>query len=335
MTDFLPNEDQRPILRMIQEYFAAEQPVERLRWTRDGFSIAAFNVAEVAALGLFGMGLAEPVGLGLGVVEEVLLMRECGRHLVSPTLMANILAAHVAQRRRPEVIPGLMAGSSVVGLALAADGEAGEAREVLVCGYEGADLIVVLERDRVGLIDAVEIGDVRPQRSLDETAPLHAASLPATAGVWCSQEETGLNARATLLMSAQMVGLAEGATKLSVEYAKVRQQFGQPIGAFQAVKHRCADMAVRSELAWAQTLLAAASLRDAAPDAILQVAAAQMVSAAAAHGNGASAIQVHGGIGYQAECDAHHFMKRAHLYDQACGGRGRQAGLILSQPRPF
>ena len=139
---------------------------------------------------------------------------------------------------------------------------------------------------------------------------------------------------ADLLLAARMVGLAGHACDLAVEYAKVREQFGQPIGSFQAVKHHCADMGVRTRLSWYQTNLACLKLQANAEDAPLQVASAKLLAAQAARENGRTGIQVHGGIGYQSECDAHWFVKRAYIYDQAGGNMAIQAKRVLDAAAP-
>ena len=133
-----------------------------------------------------------------------------------------------------------------------------------------------------------------------------------------------------MLLAAGLTGIAEHACDLTVEYAKVREQFGQMIGSFQAVKHRCADMVVRARLAWYQTALACLKIETGTVDGALQAAAAKITAAQAAHENGRAAIQLHGGIGFQSECDAHWFMKRSHLYDQAGGSMLIQARHIAN-----
>jgi alkylation response protein AidB-like acyl-CoA dehydrogenase len=133
------------------------------------------------------------------------------------------------------------------------------------------------------------------------------------------------------MLAAALTGLAEHACTLTVEYARIREQFGKPIGTFQAVKHRCADMGVRARLAWYQTSLACLKAQNRAKDADFQVASALLVAADAAHENGRAGIQMHGGIGFQAECDMHWFMKRAHVYDQLAGGRRRPSETVLAR----
>ena len=96
-------------------------------------------------------------------------------------------------------------------------------------------------------------------------------------------------------------------------YAGMRQQFGKPIGAFQAIKHHAADMAIGAEMVSAQLDMAAIALADGRPDALFQIAALRRLAPVAALANARACIQIHGGIGFSAEADAHHFIKHAHL----------------------
>ena len=121
------------------------------------------------------------------------------------------------------------------------------------------------------------------------------------------------------------------ARDMAVTYAKDRKQFGQPIGSFQAIKHICADMAVRCEESASQLFYAALSLRDGTADAAVEIPAAAFIAARAALENAAAGIQVHGGIGMTAELDAHWFLKRAHVLDQAMGNSRRQLDRLLRE----
>jgi alkylation response protein AidB-like acyl-CoA dehydrogenase len=152
---------------------------------------------------------------------------------------------------------------------------------------------------------------------------------------WVTTKQAPLVLRAQVLLAAAMVGLAWHACDIAVEYAKVREQFGKPIGTFQAVKHRCADMGVRVRLAWYLTNLACLKVQAGERDAVLQAASAKLIAAQAAHENGRAGIQVLGGIGFQSEADAHWFMKRAHLYDQAGGAIKTQARRVIAEPSPL
>lgn len=117
-----------------------------------------------------------------------------------------------------------------------------------------------------------------------------------------------------LLAAAYAVGCAEAARDMAADYAKLREQFERPIGWFQALKHICSDMAVRTAVARSQLYFAASAL-DAGSDAPFHVAAARRLAGQAALDNGRANIQVHGGIGMTDEASAHLCLKRAHLLD--------------------
>ncbi len=141
--------------------------------------------------------------------------------------------------------------------------------------------------------------------------------------------------RAAIGASAEMLGAARRCMEMSVEYAKVRQQFGQPIGAFQAIKHACAEMLLEVENAHAATYYAAWALDAGAPDAALAASVAKAYVGDASRKVCGSAIQVHGGIGFTWEYDLHLYVKRAKhlepLYGDADFHRERALQLLLDR----
>ena len=126
------------------------------------------------------------------------------------------------------------------------------------------------------------------------------------------------------------VSLAERTVEMSVEYAKVRRQFGKPIGVFQAIKHRCADMAVRAEVARSVATYAAVALAESEPDAARHAGAAKALAGGAALANATDNIQNHGGMGYTWESDAHLYLKRARVLEHVCGSRMAHLDAIAS-----
>jgi alkylation response protein AidB-like acyl-CoA dehydrogenase len=124
-----------------------------------------------------------------------------------------------------------------------------------------------------------------------------------------------------VLVAAEAVGVAERTLEMSVAHAKVRQQFGRPIGSFQAVKHRCADMAVRAEVARSVTTFAAIAVRDGDPAAGHHVHVAKVLATAGALANATDNVQNHGGMGYTWEGDAHLYLKRAWILEHLLGRR--------------
>ncbi len=337
MWDLLPNEDETMIANSVRDYLARELPIERLRPKAAPVDLDAVR-AGMAELGWIGVGLPEQIGgAGLGLVEEMLVQRECGRYLVSPSAFATVLGAHVAFQAGDTVLAGdLVAGKTSAALAIIAAPKATDPIPAFVFDWNEGVPLLVWSDEGMGLFDSAAFTEHRPDQCLDESVTMHAGGLAMRRPKhWISAGQAPLALRAQVLLAAALTGLAEHACHLTVEYAKVREQFGKPIGVFQAVKHRCADMGVRARLSWYQTNLASLKVLAGAGDAVLQAAAAKLVAAQAAHENGRAAIQLHGGIGFQSECDAHWFMKRAHVYDRAGGSMQDLARRVVGEPPPL
>ena len=334
MLDLLVNEEEAMIAASVRDYLSSEFPVERLRPNAKALDAARIR-RGMYELGWFSIGLPEAAGgAGLGLVEEMLVQRECGRYLASPSELAVVLAAHCAfHAGNPELVGALVSGQTGVALAFPAVQD-GAAKRVAaqVLDWNDGDLLLFWNEQGMGLFDASATNGFELDSCIDESVRMHALMLDLGKPLlWVDAAKAPLHRIAAVLLAARMVGLAEHACDLTVEYARMREQFKQPIGAFQAVKHRCADMGVRWRLAWYQTNLAALTVQAGASDADLNAASAKLVAAQAAHENGRAAIQMHGGIGFQAECDVHWFMKRAHLYDQIGGAVRVQARRIVAQ----
>lgn len=311
MIDLLPDEAQQALADSFAQVLAAEAPLARLHQAdaRDDRLLAA-----LAELGWLGLGIApEHGGIGGGAVEEVLLMREAGRALVSPCLAAAMLAARLAE---PESAAAVIAGHRLAAIAFdryRIDGT--EAALTVYLGSEGASLVT--------LADAV------PIRAIDDSVTLERIRVAPPA----SEDGAALR-RFTLWAGAVLAGMAEVARDMAVAYAKVREQFGQPIGGFQAIKHRCADMALRCEAAWTQVAFAALAEDGERSDAQFQIAAARLIAGDAALSNARANVQVHGGIGFTEECDAHLLVRRAQLWLAMSGGERRHQRDILAAPSP-
>ena len=333
MFDVLLNQDQTAVLEGVRDYLAREGPLRRERDRKAAAFDGGRARAGMTELGWLGVGLPEAVGgAGLGLVEELIVQRECGRELVSPSVLASVLAAHAAGHQGDnELAAGVLAGRTKVAFALPSPGGA----PAYAFDWTPGDLLLVCDAGGVGLFAADAFAEARPEPCLDDSVTMHAGVLDQTRPrCWIAAEDASLAQRAQVLLAAALVGLAERTCELAVDYAKVREQFGRPIGAFQAIKHRCADMGVRARLAWSQTGAAGLKLQ-AAQVAELDAAAAKLVAARAAHENARNAVQVHGAIGFQAECDVHWFVKRAHVLDQLGGGARSQALRIAALPSPL
>ena len=338
MWNLMLNDDETMIADSVNAYLARELPIERLRPKAAPRDLARVR-ADMVEHGWFGVGLPEAVGgSGLGLVEEMLVQRECGRFLVTPSVLATVLAAHVAYHGGDtDLAARMISGKASAALALLSAPDQGDD---LVPAYafdcNHGDFLLFWNDEGMGVFDAGSLEQAKADECLDDSVTLHAGSLALRRPRhWVGAKQAPLALRAQILLAASLVGLASHACELTVTYAKTREQFGKPIGSFQAVKHRCADMALRARLSWYQTELACLKVQTSAHDAVLQAAAAKLLAAQAAHENGRDAVHLHGGLGFQSECDAHWFMKRAHLYDQAGGNMRTQAGTVIAEPSPL
>lgn len=298
--DLNPSADQRQILDAAQSLLDARFPVDRLRHAHPD------SLAEIADFGALGLALPEAEGgSGFNLADEALLHVAFGRHLVSPSVLAGALATRVALAlERRDLAQAIMAGQVKVSLALPTS----EALHLL--DAQEAALALLRDGPALTLLD-LSGAALTPLASTDESLTL-ASAAPGTLATIGTSDSAPLFLVADLLLAANLLGIAEATRDMAVAYAGIRQQFGQPIGAFQAVKHHCANMAIAAEIAAAQLDMAALHVQENQPDAAFQVASARHLAHSAALGNARLNIQIHGGIGFSAECDAHLFLKRAH-----------------------
>lgn len=324
MIDLLPSDEQQQIIDSVAAFLEEHMPLARLRPGPDGRMPQGARVSDaqwrdIAALGWFGLGVPEVSGgAGFTVVGEMLVARELGRCAASPSIAATMAAAHLAARAGSALFGRIAGGELRVAFAnrLHADGD-----EYHLIDAQGAGHFLVADDTGTALYEAAAFTDARAMVALDDSITLERARLASAVQPLLKDAGSDIVRHVSLLNSAQLLGVAEGAMKLAVEHAKVREQFGQPIGAFQALKHRCADMAVLAEAAYSQTYFAGLSQASGQPDAARQIAAAKLVSAEAALSNARACIQIHGGIGFTAECAAHVLLKRAHLLGRLGGER--------------
>jgi alkylation response protein AidB-like acyl-CoA dehydrogenase len=269
-----------------EEMLRAQTPADRPLWS------------DLGALGLFALRLDEDAGgAGLGLVETALAFLELGRALVPGPLVASHLAAGLVR--------GADAGSTVVGWVVAGEGPA---------VVEHPDLVdTLLVDDATGLrrLDATSVALEPVDAPVDPLTPVARVTGPLPAGE-AVDEAVEVRRTGALLTAAYQVGIASSMTERSVAYAGEREQFGRPIGSFQAVKHMCADMLVRGELARA-AVLAAAVTADGRGEADVDrvVTGAKLLADEAALQNTRTAIQVHGGMGFTWEMPIHLYLKRA------------------------
>jgi 3-oxochol-4-en-24-oyl-CoA dehydrogenase len=286
--------------------------------------------ARLAELGLFGVAVPEECGGAGGSIEDLCAMvEEAARALVPGPVATTALATLVVPD--PQLREALAAGERTAGVALRSDVEfdaaasraSGTVPFVLGGGVDG--LLLVPAGDNWLLVDATAEGvAVEPLQASDFSRPLARAVLTsAPASVLDAPAGWVTDLTATVL-SAEAAGITRWTLDSAVAYAKVREQFGKPIGSFQAIKHLCAEMLCRTE----QLAVAAADAARAANDGdhrqlSISAAIAAGIGIDAAKANAKDCIQVLGGIGITWEHDAHLYLRRAYGIGQFLGGPAR------------
>ena len=282
--------------------------------------------AAMVEQGWTGVAVSEPLGgIGLGTVEAAVLLEQTGAHLAPVPLLQQLAAlAVLADGPWGE---RLLSGEAVAcvartPLARAGDGSVSGRPEPVIYGAR-ANVLVAPSGDELVAVDLAGVAR-SPEPAMDQTRELAWIHLDAAPAVIAGGEEEAAAHldRGAVFHSAEMLGAAEAVMNLAVEYAKVREQFGRPIGSFQAVKHRCADMLVDVEGMRSAVYHAAWALDAGGPDASTAAATAKIWCSDAAVRVAESALQVHGGIGFTWEADVHLYLKRVQL-DQVAFGDAR------------
>ena len=306
-SDFLAKHDSRGAARVLLESEAETLPSF---W------------GDIAELGWLGLHLPEEYGgSGFGLPELVVVVEELGRALTPgpfvPTVIASaVIDAAGSDEVAARLVPGLADGSVFAGVALESDitvrdGQAaGTAPAVLGGGL--AHLLVLPAGDDAIVVEVTAGGvQVEVPPNLDPTRRSARITLDGAPAAVIAGGRRTLIDLARLIVAAEATGIANECTEQAAAYAKVRVQFGRPIGTFEAVKHHCANMLVASELATGAVWDAARAAGEG--DDQLSYAAAIAAALALAAGDECAQlnIQVHGGIGFTWEHDAHLYLRRA------------------------
>jgi alkylation response protein AidB-like acyl-CoA dehydrogenase len=318
------------------EQFAARELVRS--WAAASGAIAAAREVEegrpdawrtgydgLAQLGIFGVALSEEKGGADGTVEDLCAMiDEAAAALVPGPVATTALATLLIERS--DVLELLISGERVAGVALSADvqfdGDRASGTAEYVLGADPAGVLLLPAGDSVVLIDAGAAGvTIEPLKATDFSRPLARVVLDSAPAEALSASTRRFADVAATVLAAEAAGLARWALQTATEYAKVREQFGKPIGSFQAIKHMCAEMLLRSEQA---SVAAADAARAVSEDDERQLSIAVAVAAAAgitaAKANAKDCIQVLGGIGITWEHDAHLYLRRAYGIEHFLGG---------------
>ena len=327
--DFGLTDDQRDIQRTARDLLAERAKPDRVREHAEARTVDTALWAELSELGWIGIAVSEENGgQGLGAIELSILCEELGRVLAPVPFLPTVLAATLIEQagsaaQRERWLPALASGEISGALGSARDGVA-----ELVVGADGAGVIVLIESGAATVLDAAA-ADITPVESIDPTRSAARVNA-AGAGEELAGDVAAGTDRALIAISSELVGVCEKALEMTVAYVKDRKQFGVPVGAYQAVSHRCAQMLLDTERARA-TAAFAAWTADADPERLPEAAAMAKASASEAGREvTASAIQAHGGIGFTWEADVHWLYKRAQLDAALLGGAGRQRASIAA-----
>ncbi|MEU9863741.1 acyl-CoA dehydrogenase [Streptomyces sp. NPDC047971] len=331
-------QEQRELARSVRGWLGRAVPPEDVRKLLDAPPDSATGRPAhwdgLAAQGLLGIHLPEEYGGGGGdLVDLAVVLEEAARALLPGPYLPSVLAAEVLARAgRREQAAALAAGERIGAVALAPGGltavrtEDGLLLDGLappVLGGSQADVLILAADTAHGAVWAAvdaEALAVRPHRSADPTRPtaeVAAAGVLVPAHRILDVDPALVTDLAAVLLAADACGNAARALETAAEYAKVREQFGRPIGRFQGIKHLCAAMLVRVEQARALTWDAARSTRD--PSRSLTAALAAATALDAAYDCAKDCIQILGGIGFTWEHDAHLSLRRALVARQLLG----------------
>ena len=294
-------DDQQAIKRTAKEFLASRYKAEKVRELAESGSYDDDLWSEISELGWPGIFIPEEYGgQGLGVVELVIVMEELGYALAPSPFFSNAAAGLAilhggSDEQKQRWLPGIASGEQRGTVGVVANGEAS-----LVPDADSAAVIVLVDGDSATLVDGSD-AEIEQRATIDSTRRF--SSVRADGGEPLAGDFSAGIDRAETALAAELVGLAQRVMEMAVEYAKDRKQFDRPIGSYQAVSHRCAQMLLETEGARSATYYAAWTA-----DAGWNVTA--------------SALQVHGGIGFTWEHDLHFFLKRA-----------RTDGHLLGTPR--
>jgi alkylation response protein AidB-like acyl-CoA dehydrogenase len=374
---FAFSDEQQELRRGLRRFLEDKSPpseVRRLMGTDAGYDPGVW--AQMAAqLGLQGLTIPpEYGGAGFGPIEQLVVLEEMGRALLcAPYLSTAVLAVAALQASgdaaaQREWFPGMAAGTTIATLAVCEDDGAWSTDRLQTRAQEVGDgyvvhgrksfvldgtiadrVLVVAQADSGPTLFAVDGGDPRLARralqTIDMTrkqAMLVFDSVPARR-VGREGAAAAIVARtvalASIALAAEQVGGAQRCLEMSVDYAKLRVQFGRPIGSFQAIKHKCADMLLEVELAKSAAYHAAWAAAEKADDLPLVASLAKALCSETYFRAAAESIQIHGGIGFTWEHDAHLYFRRAKSSELMLGSPTHHrelmaAHLIDAAPKP-
>ena len=343
------NEEQEELRKSVRRFLeqkSSSADVRRLMETDEGYDPAVWQqMAE--QLGLQGLALPEEHGgSGYGFIEQIVVLEEMGRALLCAPYFSSVVLAGTAlvesgdEAAQKDLLPGIADGSTIATLAWVenpskwgvdgitatakrtGDGYTIDGTKTLVLDGHTASLILVVALADGGpslfAVDASADGLTRRKlETLDMTRKAAALEFSGVKARLIGNEgdAAGILERtlrvAAVGLAAEQVGAAQKCLEASVDYAKLRVQFGRPIGSFQAIKHKCADMLLEVESAKSAAYYAAWAIADGTDEVPVVVPLAKAYCSDAFASAAAENIQIHGGIGFTWEHDAHLYYRRA------------------------
>jgi alkylation response protein AidB-like acyl-CoA dehydrogenase len=359
----------RESVRRFLEQRSTTQDIRRLMESEDTYDPAVWKQLA-QQMGLPGIAIPEEYGgSGYGIIEQVIILEEMGRALLpapyfsSAILAATALLESADEAACRELLPGIADGSATATLAwveklgawditaqldaratATADGWSLTGHKTLVLDATTASLVLVVAATPAGpSLFAVVPGAAgmtsRPLKTLDSTRAFGSIEFDATPArlIGTDGAAAGVLQRtlqiAAVALAAEQAGTAERCLEISVEYSKLRVQYGRPIGSFQALKHRFVDLLLEIETAKSAVYFAAAAAAEGDPELPLVASMAKASASDALVHAASELIQFHGGIGFTWEHDAHLYFRRAKTTEQFLGSpqthREVVAGLLL------
>jgi len=319
------NDEQQEIKSTAKEFLANRFKAEKVRELAEARSYDDPLWKEISELGWPGIAIAEEDGgQGLGMVELAVLLEESGFACAPSPLLGSagaalVISAAGSDDQRSEWLPKLAGGEATGAFGGIAPSSNGEDESTLFCDLPTADVVVTFDGEGALLAPASDV-EFEAVEAIDATRSYGLVSEPA--GERMPGDVDAGRDRLAVAIAAECTGIAQRTMEMAVDYARERKQFDRPIGAYQAVSHRCAAMLLATEESRSLTYYAAWAA-DAEPESLPLAAA---MAAARAGDAGwevpASALQVLGGIGFTWEHDLQFWLKR-----------GRVAGRMLGTPR--
>ena len=310
------NDEQAEIKDTAKQFLASRFKPEVVRELAEASRYDDALWTEVSELGWPGIAIDEQYGgQGLGMVELIVLCEELGYACAPLPFLANAAAGIAIESagsdaQKEKYLPGIASG----------EGHGAIGDDAVVIDAEGAAVIVLFGADGPRLVPAADAA-LEPLDLIDQTRRY--SRLTAGDGEPLEGDAESASNRMIVAVAAELVGLGQRAMDMAVEYAKEREQFGRPIGAYQGVSHACAKMLYDVEEARSLTY-AAAWAADAEPESLpLAAAMAKSRASEAAWDVCKASIQVHGGIGFTWEHDLHFLLKRARADAQLFGTAGQ------------